>query len=90
MRGVIDIALGNPIDLKPMYTGCPTGIRFIFTDQDLKVLEELKKDDHIVLVDSEVHIIKEGTVTDSSTRFGYYILKANRIEDVEKYLPKGE
>ena len=90
VRGVIDIALGHPIDLKPMYTGCPTGIRFIFTDQDLKVLEELKKDDHIVLVDSEVHIIKEGTVTDSSTRFGYYIFKAKRIEDLEKYLPKGE
>lgn len=87
VRAVIDIALGNTPDLSPRYKGRTAAVRFIFSEDDLNVLEALKKEHPAYLKRAEVHQIT-GTVTDSSTRFGFFLLEADDAEQLLPYLPK--
>ena len=86
VRMVIDVACGKEPDFKRLHRGGAACIRFVFNHQDLQRLERLKREipQHI-LFESEMEPVQEGQVTDSSTRFGYYILAFDRVEQAEEY-----
>ena len=90
VKAVIDIALGNAPDLTPDIEPSPIGVHFIFGKEDVAVLERLKAEHAEYLLESEVSDEIGGEVTDSSTRFGYYIIKAPTIKEVQRYMPAHE
>lgn len=84
---VIDVALGIE---PPMPDGAPknhAAIRFVFDKDDLEALEALKTDGSVELcVESPIQPFSH-EVTDSSTRFGFYIFSSPHLSALEKYLP---
>ena len=87
VRAVIDIALGNEPDLKPVHKGYAAAIRYILDDEDLKVFKKLSDEHPEYIVESSVPDKIKGGVTDSSARSGYFIIKAEDGESLLKYLP---
>lgn len=75
VRMVIDIACGKTPDLTPVSEPKLADIRFIFTQADIQRLQEIQRNEpeHIWRV-SDIQEVGSRDVTDSSTRFGYYIL----------------
>lgn len=72
---VLDTALGLKPQFKKLHRGGSAEVRFILSKDDLRKLEELKRQTpQLIYRVSDISEIKENTVTDSSTRFGYYIL----------------
>lgn len=87
VRAVIDVALGiRPVIEKQ--TGGAAAVRFIFSQKDVEVLNILKKTHPQWLVEEKIHDITSAKVTDSSARFGYFILKAPSAEELMPYLPE--
>lgn len=86
VNAVIDIALGTkPIIEKTKL--CMAAVRFIFEKKDLDVLEKIKNNFPDLLVEEDIHEITDIAVTDSSARFGYFIIAADRMEELIQYLP---
>lgn len=85
VRAVIQTALGEEPDLAIDLDGHPAGVRFVFTRDDIEVIDQLKKDPLVHVVDDDIHQIT-GTVTDSSTRFGYAVFVSDSIENLSKYI----
>jgi biotin carboxylase len=87
VRMVIDVACGREPDLRPVREGKIAYIRFVFTQEDRKLLEgiqrELPGSIHFI---SEMEEIREGSVTDSSTRFGYFILAFDSMKQAKEYV----
>ena len=85
---VVDIALGNKPDLEPKDpSGCAL-VRFVVGQEDIDVLHRLQvKAPELI---EYVSPIEEPSckVRDSSTRFGYYIMRAATIERLRPYLPR--
>lgn len=90
VKAVIEIALGEKPELISEKEEEAAGVRFIFSQEDIDVLEELKKDESIKLIYEEVHPITQEVVSDSSTRFGCYVFTSANREQVMKYLPENE
>ena len=79
VKMVIDVAVGNEPDLTPVTVPTKAEIRFIFNKEDLKVLEDIKKNTpEIIYRISEMELENMGKTEDSSTRVGYYILTPER------------
>lgn len=87
VRMVIDVASGKRPELVKAQKAGAACIRFIFSRQDLELLKLLKRKlpEHIHFI-SEIQPIQEGQVKDSSTRFGYYILTFESLEQAKEYL----
>lgn len=87
VKNVILIALGQTPDLKGDEIKTPVAVRFVFSKEDVKVLQTLKDEhpEYIVMEDYEEPNSRE--VVDSSTRFGAYMIKAPRVEELQKYMP---
>lgn len=87
VRMVIDTASGKAPDLTPKGKGKTAYIHFIFRQKDLELLERLKREQpgkiHFI---SEIEEIREGAVTDSSTRFGYFITVFDSVEQAKECL----
>lgn len=88
VKAVIQIALGEEPDLKPDRTGSPAGVRYIFSREDVDVLNRMKKDPEIHIVYEEVRPITNTAVSDSSTRFGCYVFTSGSTSNITKYLPE--
>ena len=90
VRAVIQVALGQKPDLTPVHKGRPAAIRFVFTQRDLDVLHTVEKDhpDYLVRVENLTEI--SGEVSDSSTRFGAYLMCADDAAQLMPYLPEHE
>lgn len=73
VRMVVQIALGQAPDLTvgPHHTAC--GVRFVFGPQDIELREALRGAPGITMVEESPIDPMDHIVTDSSTRFGYYI-----------------
>lgn len=85
---VVDIAMG----LKPESNKTKqsyAGVHFIFDKEDVKVLEELKKNNPEILVEEDVHEFSGETVTDSGSRFGYFLFASDDKGLILNYLPRG-
>lgn len=86
---VIDIALG----IKPVYhktKNSAAGIRFVFSKDDIEVLKRLKKEHPEILIEESVGDVTEDKVTDSSTRFGYFMFASDDVTILEPYLPEAD
>jgi len=86
VRAVINVALGEKPELTKTKSGV-AGVRFIFSQKDIEVLENIKTSHPEYIIKSDVKEITNNEVTDSSSRFGYYILSADTQEQIDKYLP---
>lgn len=87
VRMVIDVALGKEPDFTRVSEKKTAYIHFIFSRKDLELLDKLKQEIpeklHFV---SELEEIREGSVTDSSARFGYFILAFDSVEQAKEYV----
>ena len=63
-------------------------VRFVFAPGDLETLVRLKAEHPEFLIREEVQTLTEVPVTDSSTRFGYFLMAAPAEEDLVPYLPE--
>lgn len=92
VRAVIQIALGEEPDDLTIQSETSVGasaVRFIFSDEDVAVLMRLKQEHSEYLVSSEVRPCV-GEVTDSSNRFGYFLMRAKTAEELIPYLPQSD
>ncbi len=87
VRAVIQIALGEEPDLDAHLPLSAAAVRFIMSGEDLEILGKIKSEHPEYLVKEVFWRNIQGQVTDSSTRFGFYLLKAPHIWDLEPYLP---
>ena len=67
--------MDSSADITPITIPQRAEVRFICNERDLEALNAIKrtKPERIVHL-SRIEQIKEGSITDSSSRFGYYIL----------------
>ncbi len=86
VRAVIDIAMGEKPNVKNTKKGFAI-IRYIFGTSDKKLLEEALNNDKEHVVEYEVMDDMSGEITDSSTRYGYFIM-ASQDDGIRKYLPE--
>lgn len=87
VSAVIQIAVGEKPDLQRYGKQSCAAVRFIFTENDVAVLDDLKSLHPDYLVEEEVHEITGNKVTDSSNRFGYFLMQAESLELLMHYLP---
>ncbi len=87
LKAVIDVALG--VTPKVSATRCrAAGVRFVLSQNDLKILKIMKEKSPKLLLDESLSSITNDKVTDSSTRFGYWIMVSDYSENLYPYLPK--
>lgn len=88
VKTVIQIALGEEPDLEPKNEKMCAAVRFVFSQDDIEVFNEIKTihPEYIVMYDFEKPERRD--IMDSSTRFGMYLLKSGCVEELEKYMPK--
>ena len=88
VRAVIETALGRkPGNIEPRFHRA-AAVRFILSEADLSVLERVKREAPELLKEYSVQPLDGRQVTDSSTRFGYFLLHADTPEALVKYLPE--
>ena len=86
MKAVIDVAMGNAPDLTPSGAVGAAAVRFVFSYKDIRVLQDITAQEPEILVRKELSEIKEQEVTDSSNRFGAYILADPTPAKLQKWL----
>ncbi len=75
VRMAIQAALGEEPDMTPVCEPQAAAIRFVFAQEDLDVLETIRREAPEALYEVDVtENVGEHEVSDSSTRFGYYIV----------------
>ena len=87
VRMVIDVASGRRPTLERVREPKTAYIHFIFTKADRELLQKLEREipEKIHFI-SEMEEIHEGAVTDSSTRFGYFILAFDSLAEAKEYV----
>ena len=88
VKAVIQCAVGEPVDLQAKDHAGAAGVRFLLNEEDRAVLDQLQAEHPEYLVDYEIYP-GEGPVTDSSARHGWFLMKADKREDLLPYLPEG-
>ncbi|MBR4455203.1 MAG: ATP-grasp domain-containing protein [Solobacterium sp.] len=89
VKAVISCALKEEPDLKQGTHYGAAGIRFILNNMDVIAFERLKKEHPEFLVRYEINALN-GSVTDSSSRHGYFLMKAETREALLPYMPEAE
>ncbi len=91
VKGVIDVAMGNEPEVEFDNKQKCAAVRFIFTEKDLEVFDNLKNNNPKYLVRSEIaEDVKQhlsDNVVDSSTRHGAFLMQADTREELFKYMP---
>ena len=87
VKAVVDIALGNKPDLSKTEEKSSVGIHYICNRQDLEVYKIVKEEHPEYIINEDVPDDIKGEVLDSSSRFGYFIIKAGKRGQIEKYMP---
>lgn len=89
VKMVIQTALGEEPALIPEHGPKYAGIRFIFNKEDLKVYEDVQKNQpRLINYVSEIEEVGEHEVVDSSTRFGYFIIVSDSEQEVKEILER--
>lgn len=88
VKAVIQISLGEEPDLTPTTALGTVGIHFICNDKDLRSYEKLSREHREYLIKDDIPQSLVGQVKDSSTRFGYFIMKASDFKSLDAYMPK--
>ncbi len=87
VRAVIQIALGEEPDITPDREIKTAGVRFIFSKEDADVFYRLQKEHPEYIVAYEISDDLTGNVTDSSTRFGYFMMQTDSRDEMLEYMP---
>ena len=84
---VIEVAMGKLPSFVKVNEPSTAAIKFLFNEGDFQALERIKKtcSDSLVYI-SELEKMDGHKVTDSSTRYGYYILSNNEYEKVVRMM----
>lgn len=83
IKMVIDVAMGNEPSFEKISDSKISAIKFIFNQKDLDDYKKAKKEiPEKIYRESEIQKIGSHQVIDSSTRFGFYILRADRFEEI--------
>ena len=85
---VIRIALGEEPILVPSRKKEAAAVRFIFSQKDIAVFDRLRNEHPEFLLSYEIHPVTSEAVTDSASRFGYFLFKAEDREALLPYLPQ--
>lgn len=78
-RMVIDVALGNDLDFIKIVEPRKAAVRFIFTEKDVNECEEMLKNGWQLERKFIEHDFDGHEITDSSNRYGYYIMRGGII-----------
>ena len=65
-------------------------VRFVFGQEDLNVLERLRAERPELLVREDIQPLTDRTVTDSGSRFGAFVLRAEKESELLPWLPAEE
>lgn len=86
---VVATALGERPDLSPQSDPQLAAIRFLFNERDLQLLERVQAESPAVLrsVRMDEAARTKGAVTDSSARWGHFVMASSSLEDLAPYLP---
>lgn len=87
VRAVIQVATGQEPDLSRVCKPMIAGVRFVFDEDDILVYKKITETDPSLLVSSEIREI-DGEVSDSSTRFGYYLMASDDMDTMKRYMPR--
>ena len=87
VKAVIQVAIGEEPNLKRQEKGCNAAVRFIFSQEDIDILDRIKRQRPEILVRYEVSDNTLEAVRDSSSRHGYFLMCASSFEDIRAYLP---
>lgn len=87
VKAVIEVALGYKPEIRRTGGGM-AAVRFVFSQEDIDVLCSIKRDHPEILVREDVQPISGDSVTDSSARHGYYLMKSDDLALLSRYLPK--
>lgn len=87
VKAVIQVSLGESPEIVRKDKNSAAAIRFVFSSEDVQILDRIKSEHPDILVDEMVKGSFDRPVTDSSTRFGYYIFKADAVDLILQYLP---
>jgi len=88
VRAVIQVALGKKPDLNKSDSEAAAAVRFVCSETDIQILNCIKHENPQYLIREDIHADFKNKVTDSSTRSGYYLLRAEDSEKLQRYLPK--
>lgn len=89
VRMVVDIAAGKEPDMIPVCKSRDAYIRFLFQKEDVQIYDRLKKEHPEWIYEaSECREEMTHQVVDSSSRYGYYILALDKMEDYWKWLKR--
>lgn len=88
LEGVIKIALGEEPDLMPRHEKRAAAVRFIFGMEDQNILHQIEEEHPDYLILKHISDIQEGEITDSSNRYGAFLISAFQWEDLIPYLPE--
>lgn len=87
LKMTIQAALGKQPDMSESSKKYFAGIRFIFNENDLNVLNEVKQTNCLYFY-SGIENNMNNIVTDSSSRKGYFILRCENKEELMKWMEK--
>lgn len=90
VKNVVQVSLGEEPDLNPDRARMTAAVRFIFSKEDIQVFHRLKAEHPELIFESDVKEEISGNVTDSSTRFGYFIMQADSPDKILPYMPVQE
>ena len=90
VKAVIQIALGE----EPCLTRCDedqcAAVRFVFSQKDVNVFERIESEHPEYIVFRDYEDPTDRVITDSSTRFGMYLLKASKAGELDEFMPSDE
>lgn len=87
LKMTIQTSLGEQPDMQVIGKKYFAGIRFIFNENDLNILNELKNSEYLYFY-SDIENSMNAKVTDSSSRKGYFILRCESKEELMKWMKK--
>ena len=83
VKMVIDVATGIAPSFKKKTEPKVAAIKFIFNEKDMEDYKKVKTEmPNLIYRESKIEQIGTRQVVDSSTRFGFYILKANTFDEI--------
>ena len=85
VKAVIDIALGQKPEVTPTKKGYAI-IRYVFSQEDKDIMNAAMSEMPKAVIEHEIMDSLEGEITDSSTRYGYFIM-SDMDGAIRKYLP---
>ena len=89
VQAVTEVACGEKPALEPVREGRISAIRFIFNQQELECFENIKaQHSENIYRQSEILPIDGRQISDSSTRYGFYILTADSMDKMQDILRK--